>query len=310
MPLLRILCLFWLASYFLILSFSGKAEGQTPNCPCEQIREEGKCDNPDCIEICNLQDVFIDVRKRLKDKCLEDGTRKKTLSALDAGFGTIKGFIGDLREIEEKNVEVINDNCPACHLFSEIDSKITPKPKDEKCDEYVYTEHYKKWRNKTLENNNFCKPKALRGGGRFSKKGLTAEQKKICREEYEDCCDSLYLKTHEYDPYTTQVKVEEGESCGNDQVTKLNENMKAYVDSILDSDSEMSKKLWLECPKGCSFAVIESRQMDTMIKKTDTGSYCSATLKLKVKCIHSRRAKLLGSYDVEITYKGEAQCTQ
>lgn len=282
-------------------------------CDCEKIIREQECDNPDCIKICNLQSVFRSTGKLLEGKCMEklkkEDFKTEENFPLEKVMGTdVRGFLNaktkKIKETDQKNEGILKKSCPGCHLSSKVDAKIIPRQKEQRCDEYVETEEYKAWRNKMLEDKTFCTPKTRQEGRQTVRVKMNKEQEKLCglSDKYEYCCAKQYLKTHKY---SHRIKVEFGENkvCEKEQVKEINKNANKYVDSIIgENDNELSRKLWSECPNGCSFTV----NRITKINK----SGCYGDVDLKVICTHKRKTNWARNpvYNISVDYKGDIQC--
>ena len=148
--------------FFLILSvgyfFLFPVFGNT-TCDCEKIIKEKKCDNPDCIKICNLQSVFDSAGQLLQEKCLKKITtekkekfKEKELFSAKGVKGTaaialdVEGFLKKkkkiIKTINQKNKNIVKKTCPGCYLHSKVTTKITPQRGEENCDKYIQTEEF------------------------------------------------------------------------------------------------------------------------------------------------------------------------
>ena len=149
-----------LAIFYLPLSFSEKPI--TPNCPCDEIRIEKKCDNPDCIKICNLQHLFNEIDEQIINQCLKDVAKNTTFVLKKAQITQLEGFLKESKDkiakIETEQKKALKENCPQCYLLSKISSQFKPKQAEKNCDEkhlqtylYSHREHLKLKENETCE---------------------------------------------------------------------------------------------------------------------------------------------------------------
>ena len=283
--------------------FSALGEVRSVNCPCEKILEEKKCDNPDCIKICNLEFAVDSAGQFIKKQCMK-GMEEKTFTLKEKKISKLEGFISDskkeIKKIEEKNTEQLTKNCPGCHLASNIIVQAIPKQKEENCDTYMKTNEYKKWREITSKDKDICSSL----GNSFTNNLSKEEEKKICKldKKYSVCCDTKYLdRTYEYDN-NMKIELRKGETCGEEQLSDINNYFSKFVGSVLGgSNHEFSKIIWLQCPDGCSFNVSQVSQID---KKN-----CAGNLVLRVNCAHkSDTSWLIPIYNISINYEGDIKC--
>lgn len=137
-----------IAGIFGGIAYSGKASSSANStCPCEEIRRTKICENPDCIKICNLQNLFHEINRTMANKCLKDNKQYDfnyesiLLSGLEPLIKNIKIRI---QEIEKENNKKLQDTCPNCHLNRVIKTDFPPHQKSKNCPEkylktYTYT---------------------------------------------------------------------------------------------------------------------------------------------------------------------------
>ena len=289
--------------------FSALGEVKSVNCPCEKILEEKKCDNPDCIKICNLDFILNSTGQLIKKQCMEGMEEVKTFTLQEKKISKLEGFISDskkeIKEIEEKNTEQLTKNCPGCHLTSNIIVQAIPKQKGENCDTYIQTDKYKKWEKMISKNEDICIQSQQSNSRNMQAKRLSKEEKEICEldKKYSVCCDTKYLnKTHEY-LHGMKIGLRKGEICEEEQINEIESYLFEHVDGIMRGNkSRFSKKIYLECPDGCSFNFNQVSQID---KKN-----CAGNLVLRVTCAHRSKRKnlIIPVYDISIDYEGDIKC--
>ena len=110
-------------------------------------------------------------------------------------------------------------------------------------------------------------------------------------------CPEPYLKTHKYE--NSKIFDLKNKVCDEVQVFKYFEK---YVRHVVSGDSEISKKLWKDCPDPCSFQVNYTVKIDE--KK------CDGEIDLKVGCTHKVEKGLFGIpiYDMNFRYTGDLKC--
>ena len=148
-----------LAIFYLPLSFSEKPI--PPNCPCDKIRIEKKCDNPDCIKICNLQHLFNEIDEQIINQCLKDGAQNTIFVLKKAKITQFEAFLKEsknkIAEIETKHKKALRKNCPHCYLLSKISSRFKPKQAEKNCDEkYLQTYLYSHREHLKLKEDETC----------------------------------------------------------------------------------------------------------------------------------------------------------
>ena len=272
------------------------ATGQ-PVCDCEKIIKEKKCDNPDCIEICNIQDVLNSAGELMYAKCMEkiqeEGfQKKKQFPPKERSAGAIFSYIQmqgkRIQKLNKENNRILKDSeesCPGCDFISKVSTDIKPDQAEEKCKEYIETETFRLWRKATDKNISLCD----------NTEEMYGKTKELCFQEYkfENCCPKKYLKAHSY---TTKFTLrEEGENCRIVDIRMLSMKKKKFMKDTLKSDN---KKLWNDCPRGCSFHMKDN--------STYTPKGCSENVDLTVLCTHKRD----DDYQVSINYEGGIQCNK
>ena len=308
-------------------------------CDCEKIIKEKKCDNPDCIQICNLQSVFDSTGQLLQKKCMkkiktknnkkEKFKEKELFSAKTVKGTKVPGLLNRkkrvIQTIEQKNTYIVKKNCPGCYLHSKVTAKIIPQTEKEKCDKHIKTEKYKLWKKHTMDDSAFCNS---------SEDGQTKEQEKLCElnHEYEYCCDHLkpyephyvYIQnpSHQLVDYFESQKSwmgnypkdmtlkKQSSSCEKNHISLINAYLNDYEkalrerkgDILRQSSVDFLKKIWTDCPTGCSFAVSYAKNINS--------NQCYGDLEMKVICTHRKKTKWTGNplYDISIDYKGDVKC--
>ncbi len=296
-----------------------------PVCDCEKIKKEQKCDNLNCIKICNLTSAFASAGRLLEEQCMQKIAGKQQLkqkvsfSAKGIKGLSINGFVDDkeqaIKEINQKNKQILTEKCPGCSFDSKEKTQIIPQKEKEACNKHVQTQEYKSWRKNNRKGSAFC--------GFFSSK--TKEQEKICEreDEYAYCCPRQYLKTytHNYRIKRSNPQFQsylEGQSipaqknapsCGKEYINAMNSYIGDYTKAIMSQDTqnlsskaaEFSKTIWKECPDGCSFGVTSVRRFDN--------EQCSGDIDLKVMCTHQKKTEWKNPfYDILISYEGNVKC--
>ena len=117
-------------------------------CDCEKIIKTKRCDNPDCIKVCNLQDSLTDINFHLAEICLGKGNQAFNFKKADVKATQIEFLIKQakerIEEIEEKSKELLKKNCPYCQLLSKISAHFKVEPQKKNCpDQYLKTHYYK-----------------------------------------------------------------------------------------------------------------------------------------------------------------------
>ena len=275
------------------------------NCPCEKILEEKKCDNLDCIKICNLESVFDSAGQFIKTQCMK-GLEKKIFTLKEKQVTKFEGFIDDvkeeIKEIEKKNQKKLTKTCPNCHLSSKVTVQSTPKQKEENCETYMKTNKYKKWKEMISRDKYICSSSGLNVIS--TKNKLSKEEKKLCKlgKKYNSCCDTKHLgRTYEYSD-NMKIELRKGEICGEEEFIDINNYFSNFVGSVIrGSDHEFSKIIYSQRPDGCSFNVSQVSQID---KKN-----CTGNLVLRVTYVHkSDKSWLIPVYNLSINYEGDIKC--
>lgn len=117
-------------------------------------------------------------------------------------------------------------------------------------------------------------------------------------------CAEEYLRPHRYNK-GTRIELQEGEACADTQKEKIYKYFQDYISNIIsgEDESELSKKLWKDCPDPCSFAPVYTIKINP--------ANCSGVLNLVVHCTHRvEREWFVPVYDMSITHKGEIQCQE
>lgn len=309
--------------------------GDEPVCDCEKIIKEGKCDNPDCIKICNLQSVLDSASQVLQEKCLKKiKTRKnkkekfkeEELFSAEAVKGTsVKSLLDKKKEtfktIDQENKRIIKNSCHGCYLQSKVDAKIIPQTKKEKCDKHIQTEKYELWRKHSMNDSTFC--------------DTSEDSKGLCelKDEYEYCCPKQYLKIYKHSlyiknpgselanyfesqkswngKYPKNMAVKNSSTCVKENINLMNAYINNYVKALLAGKEadilkkdgiDFSKKIWTDCPTGCSFAINYVKNINS--------NQCSGDLNIVVGCTHRKKTKWTGNplYNIAIEYKGDVKC--
>ena len=187
--------------------------------------------------------------------------------------------------------------------------------------------NFKLWKKRTMYDSTFCNS---------SEDGQTEEQEKLCNlnDEYKNCCAQEYLKTYEHPPslrvqnpgphladylesqkswtgkYPKNIALKSSSSCGKKHINLINAYINDYEealkkrkgDILRQTSIDFLKKIWTDCPVGCSFAV----QYDKNIHSRQ----CYGDLAMKVVCTHRKKTKITGNpfYDLSIDYKGDVKC--
>ena len=288
-------------SWFFLPSASGQLI-----CDCEKIIKEKKCDNPNCITICNLQNVLNSFGEKVYAKCMEKiqkkGFKKKKNFPPEKVYGSsIKRIIKDRKEeiieTNQKNGKILKQNCKGCNLSSKVNTEIRPEQAEQKCNKYVQTNNFRLWKKATSKNKGFCT---------FTDDEsviISKEQRRLCKmnDEYKNCCALKHLsKTYRY---KTKIRAGAGKkkTCGEDQMEEINKKAESYMDRII---GKRNKKLWTECPKGCSFHIIDRSKFND--------KDCSRDINLEVICTHKRDSDWIGDpiYKLFITYEGDIKCNK
>ncbi len=142
---LKIMSLFFLAFFSIQIG----AESTLEQCPCDQIKAEKKCSNPDCISICGLQDFFDQLQGKTIEQCLEGGVVEKSFSMDEAdmwedGGPFLEKSKKEIDKIEKLNKKQVKANCPNCHLLPEITIHAEPFQEEKDCpSKYIKTHEYK-----------------------------------------------------------------------------------------------------------------------------------------------------------------------
>lgn len=290
---------FWIVWLTFFSSFSTAEQPKNPFCPCEKIKQEKRCENPDCIKICNLQSLFAETHQKITDQCLKENpqnkswTKKKVLATKLQSF--LKEVKNKVQKIETASQATLEEICPHCYLFPELSAQFKPKPQEESCHTHIQSPKYKKWKKLREEDEEFC-----------DSLDLTDEQETLCQvdDKFSACCDSQYLKTHEL-PLSKSINLKETETCSKKQQQNIHKYFQEYVSALVSGNDKIpaSQKLWSKCPNPCSFSVNYTIQMDT--------DKCSGDLSLKVDCTHRvEKSFFIPVYDVSVKYKGGIQCQE
>ena len=233
------------------------ASGQSV-CDCEKIIKEKKCDNPDCITICGLQDVLNSAGQKLYAKCMEkitkSGFKKKVkFPAEERSRGSVKGYLQTqgrkVQKINKKNNKILKRHCEDCDFISTVSTEIKPGQAEEKCDKYIKTTNFKLWRKATDKDSSLCN----------NTEELDGKTKTLCFQGYRftSCCPKEYLKTHSF---KSKIKLRQGKTCRKVDIDRLDRKKSAYISKTLGND-----KLWDDCPRGCSFHIFD----DSTFSKED-----------------------------------------
>lgn len=295
---LSFLFLFYGLFSFFVFPFLGNAK-QSLNCPCEKILERGKCDNPDCITVCNLQHVFNEAGEFIAEKCLEKGTKEISFDIKGENVSELEDVIDDIKDIVEDNDEILQKTCPGCLSKGETKAKLVPNPDEEGCNKYIYTNEYKGWRNTKQECDE------------DQKSGQICESNEEKDDKYEACCAKEYMFNEEgklkiySHTANTKEELEIGQTCGEEEANEIMDRIGSYVEGIMGGNSKkFSKKIYEKCPDGCSFYVMYLAPIDR--------TTCSGKLDLQVACTHKADRSgfpiSLPVYDIEVDYKEEVKC--
>ena len=236
---------------FLLLSPVALAQSNSI-CDCERIKRELKCDNPDCIKICNLESFFNQINLQLNKQCLKSEEinkkfKKKKISAMHLESFSQK-VIEHIKKLEADEKQTLEKNCPDCGLVSKISADIDP-----------------------------------------------ILPKKTCPQQY--------LKVHSYSQ-AKKLSLKNERDCGETEKKKLIEAFTDYSEEIIRGKTEASKKLWNECPDGCSFDISYVIQ----INEED----CSGNINLNIACTHRVKKSFwnIPIYNVSIDYEGVLKCAE
>ncbi|MCZ0932674.1 MAG: hypothetical protein OXJ52_05955 [Oligoflexia bacterium] len=142
--LVKTVICFSLFFFFGAYSFAGLAETL---CDCEEIVKTKKCDNPDCVKICNLKNPLMDISSFFVETCLGKGSdyvvSKEDVVATEA-LSLIEKSKQTIMEIIEKSKESLKKNCPQCQKLYKISARFGFKPKKKTCpEEYLKVHSYK-----------------------------------------------------------------------------------------------------------------------------------------------------------------------
>lgn len=142
---------FFLFLYFLFLSIFWPhfvfGDFNIPFCPCDKIKKEKSCENPDCIKVCGLNDMFSKLGGKVREKCLKGGVLEKIFSNEKVKLTKLQRFIkgakDEIKEMDRINKRVLKENCPSCDFLSEMKGVFSPIYKERNCSkQYLKTHEY------------------------------------------------------------------------------------------------------------------------------------------------------------------------
>lgn len=116
-----------------------------------------------------------------------------------------------------------------------------------------------------------------------------------------ETCEKKHLKTHDH-KVRAVLNLTHSKKCTKQHITQINHDFQGYVEGILRKNKKpFSKKIYKECPDGCSFDV-------TYIVTTNEEK-CLGDLELKVACTHqTKKSWFVPVYDISLNYEGNVKC--
>lgn len=275
----------WFSIFFATQTKALTSQEQSSACDCEAIKQERYCDNPDCIQICNLEDLFYEINSTFLMQCLPGKNESETIRDDNISITKVEEFLrsakASILEIQDNDEKELDKNCPGCDFDPEIKVHLHLKPYNKSCpEEYIKEHHYKKTHRLELESptcDTEKTPKQFRSRARSKK-----------TEEPEGCPDKQ-----------SQNSGSENLICNKE---KIHEEFENYMKSILiDKKTKESKDLHKSCPTPCSFDSVFYVKID---EKT-----CEGKLNATVLCTHPKRGLLGPIYDASVKYtRGGLQC--
>ena len=147
LPLKLFFIFFTVSLLFYVSQLSAKNDQMFSHCPCEQIKREKKCDNPDCIKICNLQDFLNQTTEEIHKQCLKEETHAKTWTHKRTPITQLESIIKQskekIKDLEKKSKKHLQENCHDCHLTSNVSVRFQPQQSKKSCpEEYLKTHSY------------------------------------------------------------------------------------------------------------------------------------------------------------------------
>ena len=218
---------FLLSLHFLFLFFSpaygDNKSTKITHCPCEKIIEEKKCENPDCIEICNLQNFFNEIDQLLITQCLEKGVQKKNFSQTETPITDFERLLASsikkIENIKAENKKILEKNCPECNLFPKIEAQFKSIYTKETCKkEYLKTHSYK-WKYQIkLKASATCKKKhktkIQKSIQNWINNTLREKNNKRSKKLWKECPENCSFNVH----YVSQINEED---CSGDLDLKV-----------------------------------------------------------------------------------------
>ena len=245
-------------------------------CDCEKIRKTGECSNPNCIQVCDFQLSLNEINQSLIKKCLG---KKKWVFSFD------KEYVEQVRQQGHTQVKTkVLTVKPLNYLHFMKDISAADIGSLTRLAEKEIEKIQKKGNQRVERNCSSCQ--------------LIPEISALFKvNPPEKSCPAEYLKTHNYES-SKSFDLKNG-LCDEDKIFKYFEE---YVKNVVSGDSEISKKLWSDCPDPCSFQVGYSVKLDE--------EKCAGEIDLKVDCTHTARKSFWGvpKYDVQIKYTGDLKC--
>ena len=301
--------MYFLFSLVLLLFPVSTSFGSNP-CNCEKILKEGECNDPDCIKICNLENVFDSAGKLIKNKCLKGTKTIPEYKVTDIRANEIEDHLEEsneeYKEIKEENEKKIQKNCPGCNISAKMKALMTPVIKKEGCDKYINTDNFKQWREEIDKKSTYCTPQTDNDGIPVP---LSLKTRTLCKsnEEYLHCCPSQYLNKSYKLKYTLKHE-DKPEKCTEDHEEEIQIKIRDYMIEVMQGNSSsFSKKIFQKCPDGCSF--------DATVNSLKINTDCSGTLDLSILCSHKAKRKgngffsiALPVYNIKVTYDEDIKC--
>ena len=266
--------------FYLVCIWSFQAF--TNPCDCEAIKRAGKCNNPNCIKICGFQTSLNEISSNIVEKCIGTDNldfnfdKKESVSA----FETASAEPSQIEVIIEKHIGQGNltFNFKKEELSATSISALTKQTKEK-------IELIQSASKKQVAKN--CPGCEL--NPEISARFKVNPPKKNCPQQY--------LKTHSYKS-SKKIGLQNG-LCREDQIFSYSQK---YMKDIISGDSEISKKLWKDCPDPCSFDVSYSVRIDEKL--------CQGDVDVRIDCTHRVEKSFFGvpEYDVSIKYTGRLKC--